>query len=199
MSSLQTSLTNLSSLLTSRLGPSLGTETPQTSLPLSTPPLGGVPVSGVVYTRSSLLPVTPVSVGSLSQSSSQPDFYSLPSFQTNDEDRSSGEQRVYPTEVEVRFEDCQVENRPLEDYMEQDEGSEENVLPSTNSPPFRGWNRDPRSFPSREPGIGGYQALGPRAPPRGLPFGPPLTASQGFSAPLLGGTVILTLLELVHG
>ena len=53
LSSLQTSLTNLSSLLTSRLGPSLGTETPQTSLPLSTPPLGGVPVSGVVYTRSS--------------------------------------------------------------------------------------------------------------------------------------------------
>ena len=91
LSSLQTSLTNLPSLLTSRLGPSLGTETPQTSLPLSTPPLGGVPVSGVIYTRSSLLPVTPVYVGSLSQSSSQPDIYSLPSFQTNDEDRSSGE------------------------------------------------------------------------------------------------------------
>ena len=68
----------------------------------------------------------------------------------------------------------------------QDEGSEEIVRSSTNSPPFRGWNGDPRSLPSREPGIGGYQALGPRAPPpppRGLPFGPPLTASQGFSAP----------------
>ena len=111
LSSLQTSLTNLSSLLTSRLGSSLGTETPQTSLPLSTPSLGGVPVSGVVHTRSSL-PVTPVSVGSLSQSSSQPDFHSFPSFQTNDEDRLFGEQRVYPTEVEVLFEDSQVENHP---------------------------------------------------------------------------------------
>ena len=107
---------------------------------------------------------------------------------------------MYPTEVEVRFEDCQVENRPLEDSMEQDEGSEENILPSTNSPPpppFGVGIETLGSFPSREPGIGGYQALGPRAPPRGLPFGPPLTASQGFSAPLLGGTVILTLLELV--
>ena len=94
LSYLQTSLNNISSLLTSRLGPSLGTKTPLTSLPLSTPPLGGVPVSGVVNMRSSLLPVTPVSVGSLSQSSSQPDFYSLPSFQPNDEDRFSGEQRV---------------------------------------------------------------------------------------------------------
>ena len=45
---------------------------------------------------------------------------------------------MYPTEVEVRFEDCQVENRPLDDSMEQDEGSEENVLPSTNSPPPSG-------------------------------------------------------------
>ena len=115
--------------------------------------------------RSSLLPVTPVSVGSLSQSSSQPGFYSLHSFQLNDEDRFSGEQRVYPTEVEVRIEDCQVEDRLLDDSMEQDEGSEEIVLFSTNSPPFRGWNGDPRSFHSREPGIGGYQALGPRAPP----------------------------------
>ena len=82
--------------------------------------------------------MTPVAVGSLSQSSSQPDFYSLPSFQTNDEDRSSGEQRVYPTEVEVRFEDCQVEDRLLDDSMEQDEGSEEIVLSSTNPPPFGG-------------------------------------------------------------
>ena len=56
LSSLQTSLNNLSSLLTSRLGPSLGTKTPQTSLPLSTPPVGGVPVSGVVYTRSACDP-----------------------------------------------------------------------------------------------------------------------------------------------
>ena len=79
--------------------------------------------------------MTPVSVGSLSQSSSQPDFYSLPSFQPNDEDRSSGDPRVFATEVEVRFEDSQVENRPLDDSMEEDEGSEENVIPSTNSPP----------------------------------------------------------------
>ena len=140
LSSLQASLTNLSSLLTSRLGPSLGTETTQTSLPLSTPPLGGVPVSGVVHARSSLLPVTPVAVGSLSQSSYQLDFNSLPSFQTNGEDRSCGEQRVYPTEVEVRFEDSQVENRSLDVSMDEDVGSEENVLLSTNSlpPPFGG-------------------------------------------------------------
>ena len=42
---------------------------------------------------------------------------------------------MYPTEVEVRFEDSQVENRALDDSMEEDEGSEENVLPSTNYPP----------------------------------------------------------------
>ena len=42
---------------------------------------------------------------------------------------------MYPTEVEVRFEDSQVENRPLDDSMEEDEGSGENVLLSTNSPP----------------------------------------------------------------
>ena len=166
-------------LLTSCLGPSLGTETPQTSLPLSTPSLGGLPVSGVVHTRSSL-PVTPVSVGSLSQSSSQPDFRSLPSFQTNYEDRSFGEQRVYPTEVEVLFEDSQVENRSLVVSMEEDLGSEEHVLISTNPlppPPFRGWNRDPRSFSSGEPGFGGYQALGPRAPPP-----PPPRFLPGFIA-----------------
>ena len=51
------------------------------------------------------------------------------------------------------------------------------LIPSP--PPFRGWNRDPKSFSSGEPGIGGY----PPPPPRGLPLGPPLTASQGFSAP----------------
>ena len=178
LSSLQTNLINISSLLTSRLGPSLGTKTPLTSLPLSTPSLGGVPVSRVVNMRSSLLPVTPVSVGSLSQSFSQPDFSSLPSFQPNDEDCFSGEQRVYPTEVEVRLENRQVEDCLFDDSMEQ----EEIVLSSTNSPPFRGWNGDLRYFPSREPGIGGYQPLGPRAPHRGLPFGTPLTASQGFSA-----------------
>ena len=99
MSSLQTSLTNLSSLLTSRLGPSLGTETPQTSLPLSTPSL------------------------------------SLPSFQTNDEDRSFGEQRVYPTEVEVLIENIQVENRSPDVSMEEDLGSEEHVLSTNPLPP----------------------------------------------------------------
>ena len=83
--------------------------------------------------------MTPVAVGSLSQSSSQPDFLSLPSFQTNDEDRSSGEQRVYPTEVEVLIENSQVENRSLDVSMEEDLGSEEHVL-STNplSPPLSG-------------------------------------------------------------
>ena len=182
LSSLQASLSNISSLLSSRLGPS-GTKTPPTSLPLGTPPLGGVPVSGVVDSRSSssLLPVTPVSVGSPVLSGSQP-FFSLPSFQPIDENRFAGEQRVYPTEVEVRFEN-QVEDRLLDDSMEQDGGSEEVVHSSTLSPPFRGWNRDPRSHPSREPGIGGYQALGPGAPHGGLPFGPPLTSPQGFSAP----------------
>ena len=99
LSSLQASLNNISTLLSSRLGPSLGTKTPLTSLPLGTPPLGGVPVSGVVDMRSSLLPVTPVSVGSPLQSLSQTDF-SLPSFQPIGDDRSAGEQRVYPTEVE---------------------------------------------------------------------------------------------------
>ena len=84
--------------------------------------------------RSSLLPVTPVSVGSPLQSFSQPDF-SLPSFQPIDEDRSAGEQRVYPTEVEVRFENRQVEDCLLDDSMEQDGGSEEIVHSSTLSPP----------------------------------------------------------------
>ena len=52
----------------------------------------------------------------------------------NDEDRSFGEQRVYPTEVEVLFEDSQVENRSLDISMEEDVGSEEHVLISTNPP-----------------------------------------------------------------
>ena len=138
LSSLQASLNNISSLLTSRLGPSVGTKTPLTSLPLGTPPLGGVPVSGVVNSRSSsLLPVTPVSMGSPVLSVSQPVF-SLPSFQPNDEDRFAGEQRVYPTEVEVRFENRQVEDCLLDDSMEQDGGSEEIVHSSTLSPPFGG-------------------------------------------------------------
>ena len=124
--------------------------------------------------RSSLLPVTPVSVGSLSQSFSQLDFYSLPSFQPNDEDRFSGKQRVYPTEVEVHIENCQVEDCLLDDSMEQDEGSEEIVL-SSNSPPFLGWNGDP---------LGGSR----------LDLLSPLPR---VSLPLLGGTVLLTLLELV--
>ena len=137
LSSLQASLSNISSLLSSRLGPS-GTKTPPTSLPLGTPPLGGVPVSGVVDSRSSssLLPVTPVSVGSPVLSGSQP-FFSLPSFQPIDENRFAGEQRVYPTEVEVRFEN-QVEDRLLDDSMEQDGGSEEVVHYSTLSPPLSG-------------------------------------------------------------
>ena len=135
LSSLQASLSNISSLLTSRLGPSVGTKTPLTSLPLGTPPLGGVPVSGVVVSRSSsLLPVTPVSLGSPGLSVSQP-FLSLPSFQPNDEDHFAGEQRVYPTEVEVRFENRQVEDCLLDDSMELDGGSEEIVHSSTLSPP----------------------------------------------------------------
>ena len=103
---------------------------------------------------------------------------------------------MYPTEVEVRFENRQVEDCLLDDSMEQDEGSEEIVRSSTNSPPFRGWNGDPRSLPSREPGIGGYQALGPRAPLGGslLDLLSPLPR---VSLPLLGGTVLLTLLGLI--
>ena len=80
-----------------------------------------------------MLPVTPVSVGSPVLSGSQP-FFSLPSFQPIDENRFAGEQRVYPTEVEVRFEN-QVEDRPLDDSMELDGGSEEVVHSSTLSPP----------------------------------------------------------------
>ena len=129
LSSIQASLINISSLLTSRLGPSVGTKTPLTSLPLGTPPLG------VVDSRSSsLLPVTPVSMGSPGLSVSQPVF-SLPSFQPNDEDRFAGEQRVYPTEVEVRFENRQVEDCLLDDSMEQDGGSEEIIHSSTLYPP----------------------------------------------------------------
>ena len=203
LSSLQANLVNLSSLLASRLGPSLGTET---SLPLGTPSyLEGVPVSGIVPTRSHL-PVTPVvlpdgtpaCMGSQSQSSSQPGFLSLPSFQPNDPGRSSGEQRVYPTEVEVIIENSQVADRPLDVSMEE-EGREEQVL-STNfpPPPFRGWNRDPRYLSSEEPGIGGYQvwekcrcgcrSFPPPPPPyRGLSSGPSLTSSLGFHAPHWGG------------
>ena len=89
LSSLQASLVNISSLLTYRLGPSLGTETTMTSLPLGTPSccLEGVPVSGVVSKRSHLpatpvvLPAgTPACLGS--QTSSQPGFPSLASSRT---------------------------------------------------------------------------------------------------------------------
>ena len=77
--------------------------------------------------------MTPVSVGSPVQSFSQPDF-SLPSFQPNDEDRFAGEQREYPTVVEVHFEN-EVEDCLSDDSMEQDGGSEEVVHSSTLSPP----------------------------------------------------------------
>ena len=116
LSSLQASLVNISSLLTSHLGPSLGTETKETSLSLGMPSgLEGVPFSGIAPLRSQL-PVTPVVLpsgtpallGSQSQSSSQPDFLSLPSFQPNGPGCSSGEQRVYPTEVEVIIENSQL-------------------------------------------------------------------------------------------
>ena len=86
LSSLQASLVNISPLLASRLGSSLGTETPQSSLPLSTPSCG----RRACFRGSSyeVLPACdPSWLGSQSQSSSQPDFLSLPSFQTNDEDR----------------------------------------------------------------------------------------------------------------
>ena len=82
--------------------------------------------------RSSLLPVTPDSVGSPLQSLSQPDF-SLPSFQPIDEDRSAGEQRVYPTEVEVRFENRQVEDCLLDDSME---AARKSYIPVLFPPPF---------------------------------------------------------------
>ena len=75
---------------------------------------------------------TPACLGSQSQSSSQPDFLSLPNFQPNDSGRSSGEQRVYPTEVEVIIENSQVADRPVDASMEEDLGSEEFLLP-----PFR--------------------------------------------------------------
>ena len=185
LSSLQASLVNISSLLTSRFGPSLGTETKETSLSLGMPSgLEGVPFSSVrplscdrdkrdltipgyafrlgrgaifrditsnVSTAGDppvVLPSgMPASLGSQSQSSSQHDFLSLPSFQPNGPGRSSGEQRVYPTEVEVIIENSQVAERPLDVSMEEDLGSEEQVL-STNStpPPLRGRNRDPRSL-----------------------------------------------------
>ena len=130
LSSLQASLVNISYLLTSRLGPSLGTETKETSLSLGMPSgLEGVPFSGIAPLRSQL-PVTPVVLpsgmpvlfGSQSQSSFQPDFLSFPSFQPNGPDRSSGEQRVYPTDVEVIIENSQVAERPLDVSMEEDLG-----------------------------------------------------------------------------
>ena len=60
VSTLQASLLNISSLLTSRLGPSLGTETKETSLSLGmSSGLEGVPFSGIAPLRSQP-PVTPV-------------------------------------------------------------------------------------------------------------------------------------------
>ena len=60
LSYLQTSLVNISSLLSSCFGPSLGTKIPQTSLPLGAPScLESMPVSGILPMRS-YMPVTPV-------------------------------------------------------------------------------------------------------------------------------------------
>ena len=84
--------------------------------------MGGVPVSGIVHMRS-YLPVTPVGWGH-NLTFSQPVFLSLPSFQTNDEDRSFAERWVYPTS-RVLFENSQVENRPLDVSLEFGLGSEE--------------------------------------------------------------------------
>ena len=89
--------------------------------------LEGVPFSGIAPLRSQL-PVTPVVLpsgtpallGSQSQSSSMPDFLSLPRFLQNGPGRSSGEQRVYPTEVDVIIENSQAADRPLDVSMEED-------------------------------------------------------------------------------
>ena len=82
-------------LSTSRLGSSLGPRHLRSLYPWVRLPVGGVPVSGIVHMRS-YLPVTPVGWDH-NHTFSQPVFLSLPSFQTNDEDRSFGEQWVYPT------------------------------------------------------------------------------------------------------
>ena len=71
----------------------------------------------------SYLPVTPVGWDH-NHTFSQPVFLSLPSFQTNHEDRSFGEKWVYPTS-RVLIENSQVENRPLDVSMEFGLGSEE--------------------------------------------------------------------------
>ena len=122
MSSLQASLVNIYPLSTSRLGSSLGPRHLRSLYPWVRLPVGGVPVSGIVHMRS-YLPVTPVGWDH-NHTFSQPVFLSLPSFQTNDEDRSFGEQWVYPTS-RVLIENSQVENRPLDVSMEFGLGSEE--------------------------------------------------------------------------
>ena len=111
-----------------------GTETPETSLPLGVSSLVEcMPCSGVVPKRSHL-PVTlvvllygmPALLGL--QSSSFPWWvFSLPSFQPNDLGQSSGEQRSYPTDVVVNFENNQAVHSPVDMSMEE-EGSEEQVL-----------------------------------------------------------------------
>ena len=60
------------------------------------------------------------------------------------------------------FENNQAVDSPLDMPMDK-EGSEDQVHSTcSSSSPFRGWNRDPRSHPSGEPGIGVYQAPGLR-------------------------------------
>ena len=142
--SLQAILINLSSLLTSRRGPSLGTETTETSLPLGKPSgLEGVPVSRIVHTKSHL-PVTLVVLPygmpafwghNLNPLPSLTFFLSLASSRTTQLGRSSGEQRVYPTDVEVIIENSQVVDRPMDVSMEE-EGSEEQVLSTNSLPPL---------------------------------------------------------------
>ena len=104
---------------------------PWVCLPAGIAPLRSqLPVTPVVLPSG-----TPALLGSQSQSSSQPDFLSLPSFQPNGPGRLFGEQRVYPTEVEVNIENSQVAERPLDVSMEEDLGSEEQVLSINSLPP----------------------------------------------------------------
>ena len=107
MSSLQASLVNIYPLSTSRLSSPLGPRHLRSLYPWVRLPVGGVPVSGIVHMRS-YLPVTPVGWDH-NNTFSQPVFLSLPSFLKNDEDRSFGEQWVYPT-IRVLIENSQVEN-----------------------------------------------------------------------------------------
>ena len=68
--------------------------------------------------------------------------------------------------------------RPLDVSMEENLGSKQQVLSTNSPPPLRGRNRDHRSISLGDPGIGGYQALGPR----GMP------AQAGHFPPLIGGS-----------